>query len=124
VWCTGVIYHSPNPVILLQRFEERCGDVLVLGSLTLPEVPGVPHALVFFPGLTDGERNPYRKLWGEGALGLAQPFDGRPDQALANCWFGPTPSALAAMLESSGFEVLELHTRDPSDAHVVARRAH
>src|SRR3982074_2164277 len=34
VWCTGVIYHSPNPLTLMQRFAEMCRETLVLGSLT------------------------------------------------------------------------------------------
>lgn len=44
VWCTGVLYHTPNPVKQLMHLREITGELLYLGTLTLPEIPGFPQA--------------------------------------------------------------------------------
>ena len=40
VWCSGVIYHSPHPMLQLQHLRRLTLDTVVVGSLVLPEVPG------------------------------------------------------------------------------------
>ena len=53
VWCSGVLYHSPNPVLTLQRLRELTTELLILQTMTLPELPGVEQGLVFYPGVPD-----------------------------------------------------------------------
>ncbi len=36
VWCSGVLYHAPNPVLTLQRLRELTTELLILQTMTLP----------------------------------------------------------------------------------------
>jgi hypothetical protein len=121
VWCSGLVYHSPDPLLTVRHLCELTGELLFLASRTLPELPGLPQASVFFPGLGARARRPYARLFGE-AEGLTTPFN--PDNWSGNWWWGLTPSALAAMVAVQPcFEVVERHRR-PLDTLLVARRAH
>jgi hypothetical protein len=118
VWCSGVIYHAPHPLLTLERLREITGDVLILASETLPEVPGLPQACVFYPGLTDRERRAYSRAPGGPALGVTTPFD--HERGYGNWYWGITPSALAGMTRTAGFDVLERRTT-PLHTTLVAR---
>jgi 2-polyprenyl-3-methyl-5-hydroxy-6-metoxy-1,4-benzoquinol methylase len=118
VWCSGVIYHAPHPLLTLERLRELTADILILASETLPEVPGVPQACVFYPGLSDRERRAYAAAPGGAALGVTTPYD--HERGYGNWYWGITPSALAAMTETAGFEVVERHTT-PLHTTLVAR---
>lgn len=109
VWCIGVIYHSPNPVRQLMHLRELTGELLYLGSHTIPEIPGVEDACVYYPGIGPESRAAYataheqpETLWGIGT-----PFDERPMLGHGNFWWGISPSALRAMLRTARFEVIE-----------------
>ena len=115
VWCSGVLYHAPNPVLTLQRLRELTTEVLILQTMTLPELPGVKQGLVFYPGVP----NPglYAR-WGEEAVGsLRRPEPG--EDPYAPWWWGISHSALAAMLRAADFEPLE-QWGDPFGVHVIA----
>jgi hypothetical protein len=116
VWCSGVLYHSPNPLLALERLRELTADLLILQTMTLPELPGVQQGVVFYPGVP----NPglYAR-WGEEAarsLRLPEPGEDR----YAPWWWGISRSALAAMLRAARFEPVE-QWGDPFAVHVVAR---
>ena len=125
VWCTGVIYHTPNPLKQLMHLREVTGELLYLGTHTIPEVPGFAQACVYYPYLPEAERRPHaRPHWdAEHLLAIGGPFDERPMHGFGNCWWGITPSALRAMLASARFEVVEeIRPRDhPWLLDVVAR---
>ncbi len=109
VWCTGVLYHTPNPVDQLMRLREITREVLFLGTHTIPEVSGVPQACLYYPYLDDTARRAlgrphYRP---DGYWGIGTPFSDTPMNGYANFWWGITPSALRAMLETARFEVVE-----------------
>lgn len=110
VYSTGVIYHSPNPVLQLMNLREICGSLLYLGSATIPEVPGVEQACMYYPYLGDGARTALKRPhWKpEHGWGIGTPFVEKPMWGHANFWWGITPSALLAMLRSARFEVLEV----------------
>jgi methyltransferase family protein len=112
VWCSGLLYHSPNPMLALERLRALTGDVLLLGTEALPEVPGLPGAALFFAG---ADRAVFS---GPGRVGLETPFD--PARGYENWWWGPTPSALRAMLGAAGFAVEQVHD-DVLHLTVVAR---
>lgn len=120
VWCSGVLYHCPDPVHTLRCLREITTQTLVLISATIPEAPGKPRSAVFFPGLAERQRRAYDRAFtatsGSSAprLGLTTPFD--PDHHYGNWWWGLTPSSIEGMLETCGFEVTRritdgFHTR-------------
>jgi 2-polyprenyl-3-methyl-5-hydroxy-6-metoxy-1,4-benzoquinol methylase len=60
VWCSGVLYHSPNPLLVLGRLRSITTEYLILATETIPEIPGLRQACVFFPGLGGSRRSPRR----------------------------------------------------------------
>ena len=120
VWCSGVLYHSPDPLLTIRHLCEVTGELLLLASRTLPELPGLRHGAVFFPALGPSDRRLYARVFGE-AEALSTPFN--RDNVYANWWWGLTPSAMAAMVGvQPGFDV-ERVVRGPLDTLVVARRS-
>ena len=126
VWCSGVLYHCPNPIHTLECLRELTAETLVLISATLPEMPGKSQASVFFPALPESERRAYDRAYtatsGSHAprLGLTNPFD--PAATYGNWWWGLTPSTIRGMLETTGFRVTESKT-DGFHSRFVARAA-
>lgn len=116
VWCSGVLYHAPNPVLTLERLRELTGELLILQTMTIPELPAVSQGVVFYPGVP----NPglYAR-WGEqAARGLRTPEPG--EDPYAPWWWGISQSALEAMLRAARFEPYE-RWGDPFALHVLAR---
>lgn len=118
VWCFGVLYHVPNPVATLERLRSLTARTLVLGTETIPEVPGIEQACVFYPGVGAGARRAYAPPSAGRRTGLSEPFD--PAEGYGNWWWGLSPSALRGMLDAAGFGVAELRV-DGLHATVVAR---
>jgi len=105
VWCAGVLYHAPHPVLTLERLRSITRELLILGTATIPEVPGLEGACVFYPALSDTGRQVYEPVDSVLRHGISTPFD--PGQEYGNWWWGITPSALRGLLEATGFEVIE-----------------
>lgn len=107
VWCWGVLYHSPNPMLVLERLRAITREYLILGTATMPPLPGLPQTCVFFPGLSDRDRKAHAatRHGRQGRFGLTSRFV--PSYSYGNWWWGITPSAVGAMLEAAGFDVLE-----------------
>ena len=106
VWCYGVLYHVPDPMLTLRRLRELTGQTLLLSTETLPEVPGLPGACVLYPALDAAARADYAAVRSGERLGVTKPFN--PHAGYANWWWGITPSALRGMLAVAGLELLEL----------------
>jgi 2-polyprenyl-3-methyl-5-hydroxy-6-metoxy-1,4-benzoquinol methylase len=97
VWCSGVIYHAPHPVLTLQRLRALTRETLLLATETIPEVRRRPRAAIFAPA--PGSHPAH-----------TEPFD--PARGYTNWWWGLTPSATLAMVAAAGFEVVdEFRTR-------------
>jgi hypothetical protein len=110
VWCTGVIYHSPNPYLQLTHLRALTDQWLVLGSEVIPEVPGIENACIFYPGRSQPSEQAFARAYGEAAPtypGTTHPFDESPLMGYANMWWGLSPSAVRSMLRYSGFHVRE-----------------
>jgi hypothetical protein len=120
VWCSGVLYHVPDPVLTLRRLGELTGETLLLSTETLPEVPGLPGACVLYPALDAAGRADYAAVRSGKRLGVTTPFE--PDAGYANWWWGITPSALRGMLAVAGLELLEL-SDDPFHRTAICRPA-
>ncbi len=116
VWCSGVLYHAPNPVLTLQRLRELTTELLILQTMTLPELPGVKQGLVFYPGVSN--QRLYARWGEEAARSLRLPEPG--EDPYAPWWWGISRSALAAMLRAARFEPVE-EWGDPFAVHVLAR---
>jgi len=115
VWCSGVLYHAPNPLLTLERLRELCRERLLLRTAALPELPGAPGACVFYPA-GDGAYAP--AAVGGRAIGVTEPF--APAAGYGNWWWGITPSALCGMLRTAGFALDELRL-EPFLATAIAR---
>lgn len=120
VWSSGLLYHQPSPLHTVGRLAALAGETLLVHSATVPEVPGLPQACVLYPGLDDGARRAYGRIY-PGSVGLETPFE--PAGGYANWWWGISPSALRAMVGiQPGFEVVEV-VRAETDTVVIARRS-
>jgi SAM-dependent methyltransferase len=104
VFCSGVLYHTPDPVHLLTRLRAICGQILILNTASIPEIPGIKNAAVFYPFL-DKRR---RKIWNNG-IGSQKAITGpyEPESGYGNWFWGMTPSAIESMLRCAGFETVE-----------------
>lgn len=105
VFCAGVLYHHPSPFDLLVALRRICGETLILRTSTIPEIGGLPNGAVYFPMLLPEDR----QLWNLSGLGLLRQvgitdgFDS--NEGYGNWFWGLTPSCLASLLETAGFEV-------------------
>ena len=116
VWCSGVLYHAPNPVLTLQRLRELTTELLILQTMTLPELPGVKQGLVFYPGVPNPSL--YARWGDQAARSLRLPEPG--EDPYAPWWWGISHSALDAMLRAANFEPVE-SWGDPFAVHLTAR---
>jgi len=119
VWCSGLVYHAPHPLLSIEALRELTGNLLLIASETMPEVPGIPQACVFYPGLSESARRAHASARPGEHTGLTTPFD--PERGYANWYWGISRSALRAMVKCTGFEVIEEHG-NPFHATLVARR--
>ncbi len=122
VYSSGVLYHTPSPMQTLEDLGSITDDMLIIGTATIPEVPGLEAACVFYPGLSAAGKKVYEAAPRRTPrVGITTPFDF--DDIYANWWWGMTPSALCGMIRVSGFEIVEC-VSIPFFACVVARRQH
>lgn len=104
VFCSGVLYHTPDPFHLLTRLRSICKETLILNTASIPEMPGVKNAAVFYPFLDSRQR----KIWSQG-IGSQKGITGsyEPASGYGNWFWGMSPSAIESMLACAGFEVQE-----------------
>jgi hypothetical protein len=119
VWCSGVLYHAPNPIETLERLRAVTGSTLILSTEALPELPWARGAAILYPALDDADRRAYAAVPGGRALGVTTPYD--PAQSYGNWFWGITPSALRGMLRVAGFAVERELRAHPFHVTVVAR---
>jgi SAM-dependent methyltransferase len=106
VFCSGVLYHVPDPLWTLGQLRRLCRHTLILGSATIPERRD-PQLAVFLPHLDAPARRhityrtPYAKQ------GLDTPF--ASDARYANWFWGFTPSCVVALLRAAEFDVVETY---------------
>ncbi len=106
VLCSGVLYHTPDPIHLLTRLRAITGEILILNTASIPEVHGLRNAAIFYPFLPENQR----KIWNRG-IGSQKAITGpyEPQEGYGNWFWGMTPSCLESMLQCAGFEVIEKH---------------
>ena len=103
VFCSGVLYHVPNPIFSLEQLRRLCRGTLILTTASILERK-TPHSAVFLPYLGPGVRErldfggPARKRGLDSAVIERRGY--------ANWLWLPTPSCLRAMIRFVGFETL------------------
>jgi len=104
VWCSGVIYHAPHPLLTLERLRAITGSTLLLATEVIPEIRRHPRACIFAPrpGIHPAHTEPFDRARGYG-----------------NWYWAITRSAVLAMLEATGFAI-EDEYRTPFHTTVVA----
>jgi hypothetical protein len=90
---------------LLVALRRICRDTLILRTSTIPEMPGLPNAAVYWPMLNAEDR----ALWNLSSLGLLRQEgiteDFNPEAGYGNWFWGLTPTCLASLLTTAGFWV-------------------
>jgi SAM-dependent methyltransferase len=106
VFCSGVLYHVPNPIHTLTILRAICAETLILSSATLGEFR-TPNTAVFLPFLPDAARRrlAYRTRYAK--VGLDTPVD--VAASYANWFWGFSPSVVEAMCRTVGFGTVERH---------------
>lgn len=120
VHCSGVLYHAPDPLRLLEALRRLTRSHLVLSSSVIPGViandEGELHvpdaAALFVPALTGRDRAILRAHWWpivqDGAIGLTRDLDRWRPGDFGPWWWLPTVPSLEAMCRASGFHVREV----------------
>jgi len=103
VWCSGVLYHAPHPLLTLERLRQMTGETLLLATEVLP-VPG--RLAVFAP-----------PRWVH--PGRPPPLD--PARGYGNWYWLPTPATVRALLAATGFAVVDELRTGPVHRTYVAR---
>ena len=91
VWCSGVLYHAPHPLLTLERLRGITTQTLLLATEVLP-LPG--RLAAFAPPRWMHPSRP-------------EPLD--PSRGYGNWFWLPTPATTRAMLHAAGVEVAEEH---------------
>ena len=113
VFCAGVLHHHPSPYELLLALRELTGRKLIMNTATIPEVPGLPHAAVYYPMMDAKDRT----IWDQKERGLRQqiaiqtPYE--PEVGYSNWFWGMSASCVRALLETAGFRVERADEHNP-----------
>jgi SAM-dependent methyltransferase len=94
VWCSGVLYHCPDPFLTVRRLREVTAGRLLLATEVMPEVRGAPRSAALLPA---GRAHP----------GAPAQLPSAGDRGYAPWYWLPAPSAVRAMLEAAGFRLAE-----------------
>ena len=117
VFCAGVLYHVPNPLLTLEHLRRICAGTLLLGSATIPE-QRQPQTAVFLPFLSPRARRALSYRSADVKIGLDTDFV--RGERYANWFWGLTASAVEAMVRAAGFEVRDRHRHRRSICLVCA----
>ena len=122
VWCSGVLYHTPNPVQAVGQLLRLTRELLIVGTKSLPEIPGLPGVAVHYPGLSPEARRVYEPIARPVAT---EPYD--RNRYFANWFWGLSPEALMAIARSlQDVELIERvdlpWNRRHDDVYVVLRK--
>ncbi len=106
VLCAGVLYHTPDPIHFITRLRAVTKETLILNTASIPEIPGLRNASIFYPFLSKSQR----KTWNRGMgnqMAITGPYEAK--EGYGNWFWGMTPSCIESMLNCAGFEVIERH---------------
>lgn len=108
VFCSGVLYHVPNPIFSLTQLRRLCRERLILGTASLLERDhDLPNAAVLLVGLDARPRARLTYATQYAKRGLDSEF--ASERGYANWIWLPTPGCVRAMLDLAGFTVEEFY---------------
>jgi hypothetical protein len=129
VHCSGVLYHHPNPLVMLAALRRITREHLVLTSAVTQavienengryEIP--PSGVLFVPALDERERAIMKSYWqqqGVSALGLTEKCEFNIN-SFAPWWWLPTPAALTAMCLAAGFTLRDAAPTWGGNSHTL-----
>jgi SAM-dependent methyltransferase len=121
VYCCGLMYHVPDPHHTLQQLKAMAGSTLIVGTKSVPPIPGFPGAVTYFPALSDQQRADFNSIYDPESLAF------KGDRPLTANWFwGLTAEVMTAMIEDAEWTVTQVHrlpwTGRYDDLVLVARR--
>ncbi len=119
VHCSGVLYHIPDPMRLMDTLRKITGEYLVVGSVITPTVLKTKEGTLqipegtclFIPALEKAEQAIAKSYWQEfvqdGAVGLTKELESWRDTHYVPWWWLPTVTAFKAMGRAAGFEFVD-----------------
>ena len=134
VHCSGVLYHHPDPIRILEALRKVTQRYLVLTSAVLPETVAneagtftlPPGGAVFVPALPDAERRILAQHWRAAGVsacwGISDPavWDSRD---LSPWWWLLPPRVMLAMAESVRFRTVDAGPTWNGHAHTALLEA-
>ncbi len=57
VLCSGVLYHTPDPIYMLMRLKAITGETLILNTASIQEMTGIRNGAFFYTYLDEEQRN-------------------------------------------------------------------
>lgn len=131
VHCSGVLYHHPDPIALLEALRRITKRYLILTSAVTQEmisndlgtfhIPG--SGVLFVPALNEQERLILSKYWKEnagvgGCYGITETVNWNT-RDFGPWWWVPTARAMVAMAECVGFRMLDSGPTWNGNAHTA-----
>ena len=104
VYCTGLLYHVPDPIYTINRLRQITKDILIIGTAIIPEVNGLKNAAVYYPLLDENQRKIWDLKQGD-QIAINKPYDYK--QGYGNWLWGFSQSCLESMIKTSGFDIIE-----------------
>lgn len=116
IFCSGVLYHSPNPIALISQLRKICKETLILATMVIPEIPFIKNTAIFYPYLNKKQRN----LWKLNGIqkGIKEPCE--TNNKYANWFWGFSPTCVESMLKYSQFNIEKRYIR-PFQAFYVCK---
>lgn len=131
VHCSGVIYHVPSPLCTLERLHALTDRFLLLGSMTVPqrvltdagEISFTGGRTLFLPAVDPPTRKILAKHFQNLGIHVAGICDDRylwtSLSAYAPWWWIWTVDTLSAMLQLTGFRVIDIQETWGGRAHGI-----
>lgn len=108
VFCCGVLYHLADPLLGLQRIRDLTARQALIGTATIGEGFSRNRA-VYYPYLDPLSRWYWNYRTRENKVALDCPYD--PAADYVNWTWGLAPSCVAALAQTVGFRVVDIHYR-------------
>jgi hypothetical protein len=117
VYCSGVLYHCPDPLQTTMRLAERCQRFLILGSVVIPsrlsgssgELVTEPGSALFVPALNASQKiivsEYFKEVGAADMVGIDCPCHWSIDD-YAPWWWLFTAEFVAGVLGIAGFRIL------------------
>lgn len=106
VFCSGVLYHVPDPIWTLKQLRRLTGDTLILTTAIVEEL-AEPNGALLFPYMDADARRRLSARTNHRKTGIDD--DGfRPEKGYGNWFWGMTPSCVLAMCRLAGLRATEV----------------